>query len=177
MMSFPDAVSSCLRKYVVFSGRATRAEYWWFYLATLLASMVASVLDAVVGLGVFSVAVSLAVLLPSLAVTVRRLHDSDLSGWWLLGLIVAAFVALVMFMIGVGVWVVSDSGAGGSGVMLAVGVTLLAVGGLTLLVVTVAGLWLMVRSSTPGPNRYGPHPMQPTQPPYPGVTVSPPASG
>ena len=162
MMSFPDAVSSCLRKYVVFSGRATRAEYWWFYLATLLASMVASVIDAVAGLGVFSAVVSLGVLLPSLAVSVRRLHDSNLSGWWLLGLILAALVALVMLMAGFGVWVVSDSGAGGLGVMLA--------GGLTLLAVIVANLWLMLRSSTPGPNRFGPHPTQPTQPPYPGVT-------
>lgn len=78
-MSFQEAVKTCFAKYADFTGRASRAEYWWWVLFVFLCSMALSLLGHVLS-GVFSVAV----LLPGLAVAARRLHDADLSAWWLL---------------------------------------------------------------------------------------------
>jgi uncharacterized membrane protein YhaH (DUF805 family) len=83
-MGMGEAVSSVLSKYATFSGRARRSEYWWFYLAYVLAYVVAAIIDALLGVMVLEVVIVLAVLIPSLAVTVRRLHDVGRSAWWLL---------------------------------------------------------------------------------------------
>lgn len=97
-----------LKNYVGFGGRARRKEYWMFLLFSLLISialMIADVmfgtLDTKSGVGLLNGLYSLAVLIPSLAVSVRRLHDRDKSGWWLLiGLIplIGAIVLLVWFV-------------------------------------------------------------------------------
>ena len=90
VVSFPDAIRSAFSQYATFRGRARRSEYWWFSLFLLLVGIVASVLDSALGVdfegsgGPVSLLVNLAVLLPSLAVAVRRLHDIDRTGWWLL---------------------------------------------------------------------------------------------
>ncbi|MGN9812519.1 DUF805 domain-containing protein [Micromonospora sp. BQ11] len=108
-MSFADAIRSVLTQYVGFTGRARRSEYWWFALFSFLVSIVAAILDGVFGTnlgdagstGVIGLIVTVALLLPSLAVGVRRLHDTDRSGWWLLiGLVplVGAIVLLVFFV-------------------------------------------------------------------------------
>src|SRR5260221_13324498 len=74
-----------LKKYAVFSGRARRKEYWFFFLFNLIASMVLSAVDVAVGtMGILSIIYGLALLLPSIAVGVRRMHDIDRSGGWLL---------------------------------------------------------------------------------------------
>lgn len=80
-----------LRKYATFEGRARRKEYWFFILFNVLAVVVLGIIDVVLGtsskeagLGLLSGIYLLAVLLPALAVTVRRLHDTDRSGWWIL---------------------------------------------------------------------------------------------
>ncbi|MFG1880524.1 DUF805 domain-containing protein [Micromonospora sp. NPDC049102] len=91
-MSFGAAVKSVFNQYVGFTGRARRSEYWWFALFTVLVSIVASVLDNALRLtfvdgssnGFIGLIASLALLLPTLAVAVRRLHDTDKTGWWLL---------------------------------------------------------------------------------------------
>jgi len=91
---------SVLKKYVTFSGRARRTEYWMFTLFNIIFSIVAGVLDVVLGLGFINLLYTLAVLLPAIAVGVRRLHDTDRSGWWMLiGLIplIGAIVLLVFF--------------------------------------------------------------------------------
>lgn len=98
-----------LRQYAVFKGRARRKEYWFFFLFNLIASLVLTVvdfmtgsLDPELGMGLLSGLYTLAVLIPSLAVTVRRLHDTDRTGWWLLiGLIplVGAIVLLVFMLL------------------------------------------------------------------------------
>jgi len=100
MMTFPDAVKTCLAKYATFSGRATRSEYWFFVLFAFLVLLGASILDNVLDVVVFAPvlegnilagAVVLALLLPQIAVAVRRLHDMNHSGWWyLIGLVPAA---------------------------------------------------------------------------------------
>jgi uncharacterized membrane protein YhaH (DUF805 family) len=98
-MSFADAISTCLSKYATFTGRARRSEYWYFALGSVLVSVIASVLDAVLDVNVIALLASLALLLPSLAVTVRRLHDTSRSAWWLLIALVPIFggLALIVF--------------------------------------------------------------------------------
>jgi uncharacterized membrane protein YhaH (DUF805 family) len=87
-MNFPQAVATCFKKYVVFSGRASRSEYWYFVLFYILGHIAASILDAVIlqkaNIQLFSRLFDLAVFLPFLAVEIRRLHDVDRSGWWVL---------------------------------------------------------------------------------------------
>ena len=81
-----------LKKYAVFSGRARRKEYWMFVLFNFIFSLVASLIDlgigiltfAVFGFGLLSILYALAVFVPGLAVSVRRLHDVGKSGWYLL---------------------------------------------------------------------------------------------
>jgi uncharacterized membrane protein YhaH (DUF805 family) len=97
-MGFADAIRSVFSKYVVFSGRARRSEFWWFALFSFILYVIAGIIDAAIGSSVLGVIVALALLLPSLAVTVRRLHDTGRSGWWILiGLIplIGAIVLLV----------------------------------------------------------------------------------
>ena len=82
-MSFIEAVKSCFSNYVGFSGRASRSEFWWFMLFYVICAVVGGFLGDVAG-GI----VGLILLLPTLAVQVRRLHDIGKSGWWvLIGLI------------------------------------------------------------------------------------------
>jgi uncharacterized membrane protein YhaH (DUF805 family) len=74
----------CLKQYADFSGRARRKEYWMFFLFNLIFGVVANVLDFALGVGgVFSLLYLLGLLIPNLAVMVRRLHDIDKSGWWI----------------------------------------------------------------------------------------------
>jgi uncharacterized membrane protein YhaH (DUF805 family) len=93
------------RKYAVFTGRARRREYWLFALANLLVAVTLVGLDVLAfgqpdegGGGLFAGLYGLAVLIPSLAVTVRRLHDTDHSGWWLLIIVVPIVGGLVLFV-------------------------------------------------------------------------------
>ena len=79
------------KKYATFEGRARRSEYWYFVLFYFLAIVVLAIVDVTVGtyneevgVGLLSGLFGLATIVPSLAVTVRRLHDTDRSGWWVL---------------------------------------------------------------------------------------------
>ncbi|MEU1405540.1 DUF805 domain-containing protein [Streptomyces sp. NPDC005728] len=73
-----------LKKYAVFTGRARRTEYWTFSLVNLLIALALLVIDRPLGFDYPRSLFALAILLPSLAVSVRRLHDTGRSGWWLL---------------------------------------------------------------------------------------------
>jgi len=106
-MNFQTAVKTCLTKYVTVSGRAARSEYWYWVLFGVLVGIVANIVDAILFGGnsrPVSSIVSLAILLPGIAVSVRRLHDLDRSGWWyLLVLIpVIGWIALLVWFIGRG---------------------------------------------------------------------------
>jgi uncharacterized membrane protein YhaH (DUF805 family) len=85
-MGFGDAVRRCLNLYATFEGRARRSEFWWFALFQLLLNMGATAIDAVLlgGLGLLPTLVVLGLFLPTLAVAVRRLHDTGRTGWWVL---------------------------------------------------------------------------------------------
>ena len=93
-----------LRKYALFEGRAHRTEFWMFILVNLIISIVLGVIDAIIGTygtggGLLQGIYGLAVLIPSLAVGARRLHDIDKSGWWLLlGLIpIVGIIILIIW--------------------------------------------------------------------------------
>ena len=84
-MNFPQAISSGFKRYVDFNGRSSRSEYWWWWLFEIIGAIAAVVLDAVAGTVVlFYLLFFLAILLPTFAVTVRRLHDIGKSGWSIL---------------------------------------------------------------------------------------------
>ena len=90
-----------LKQYVGFSGRAQRMEFWMFTLINYVIMIGLYIIDIVVGLGFLGALYALAVLLPNIAVGVRRLHDTNRAGWWLLiGLIplIGAIVLLVFFI-------------------------------------------------------------------------------
>lgn len=86
-----------LKNYAVFSGRARRKEYWYFFLINTAISIVLGV----VGIGLLSGIYTLAVLLPSIAVGVRRLHDTDRSGWWLLIALIPIIGVIVLLVFAV----------------------------------------------------------------------------
>lgn len=83
-MNFAEAVTSVFKQYAVFSGRARRSEYWWFILFNLILGVVVLLIDTAMGSMVLGLIVDLALLLPGLAVSVRRLHDTGRTGWWML---------------------------------------------------------------------------------------------
>ena len=93
-MPIVDAVKACLRKYADFNGRATRTEYWWFFLAVLLGSAITSL----IALRIYAL-FSLLTLLPLIAVGARRLHDTNRSGWWqLLALVPFGVFVVIIFL-------------------------------------------------------------------------------
>jgi uncharacterized membrane protein YhaH (DUF805 family) len=108
-MSFTQAVRSGFANYVNFSGRATRSEFWWWQLFTLLVAFVAGMIDGAVGLNSDTIPYlwALVTLLPGLAVSVRRLHDIDMSGWWLF-IIMIPLVGFVLLF----VWFIRDGTPG-----------------------------------------------------------------
>ena len=94
-MGFGEAVSTCFKKSVVWEGRASRAEFWWVELAQALIIIAALIIDQIIGTMFIYIIAAIALILPSIAVLVRRLHDTDRTGWWywiqllpLIGLIV-----------------------------------------------------------------------------------------
>jgi len=109
-VNFAEAVKSGFGKYVNFSGRAARSEYWFWTLFTIVVAVVMGILDSIVFPGIHSGALSplssLALFLPSLAVSARRLHDLDRTAWWLL---------LVLTGIGIIVLIVWDCMKGTAG--------------------------------------------------------------
>ena len=128
-MTFTDSVQTCLReKYVTFSGRASRSEYWWFQLfyflvmigltLILFASGLFNNIDPITGQvnqpgGAAIVAMILAALvvlgliLPLISVVVRRFHDRNLSGWWYLGGIIAGAIPFVGILASIAILVIT----------------------------------------------------------------------
>lgn len=87
-----------LTKYAEFSGRSRRREYWLFFLFTIIANMVAGVLDVATGTGAISAIVAIVLIVPSIAVLVRRLHDTNRSGWWALLILLPILGGLILLI-------------------------------------------------------------------------------
>lgn len=98
-MTFGESIGACFSKYATFDGRASRSEYWWWVLFTALVSIAIGVVSETLS-GLFS----LAVLLPSLAVGARRLHDTDRSAWFLLLWLIPLVGWIVLL-----VWLIQES--------------------------------------------------------------------
>lgn len=115
-MNFMDAVRSGFNNYANFSGRALRSEYWWWIVFNWIAAIVAGIIDRALGwslyqttmygvqqtVGPVATIVLLALFIPWLSVAVRRLHDTDRSGWWMLiGFvpIIGSLILLYFFVI------------------------------------------------------------------------------
>ncbi|MFM5886317.1 MAG: DUF805 domain-containing protein [Novosphingobium sp.] len=98
-MTFGESIKTCFAKFTTWQGRASRSEYWWFVLFAFLVQIAAMVLDSILGTaysftnpatgqseslfyGWFYLLAALVMFLPNLAVLVRRLHDTNRSGWW-----------------------------------------------------------------------------------------------
>ena len=141
-MEFRDAVKICLtRKYCSFKGRASRSEFWWFCLFTLILNMIVALVGLLLpALGsIVSAVQALWLLLPTVGVTTRRLHDRNLSGWWQVLPLAAVLPAIAGAVLGAdGLLVLAGSAA--------------ALASLGLLVV-------YVLKGTTGPNRFGPDPL------------------
>lgn len=144
-MNMQTSIRSVLRKYAKFSGRAQRSEYWWWILFFVLANYILQYIDGIIfGYGpdyfsLLSGVFSLIMLIPNIAVTARRLHDTDRSGWWQL-IIYAPMTILVVIML-----------LFGTSAMM---VTVIA----TLLCVALVLYWLTMKG-TDGPNRFGEDPL------------------
>jgi len=108
-MNIQTAVKTCFSKYATFSGRASRSEYWFFYLFTIIASIVTWVIDTMLlgysseDTGAINLIFQIIIILPSIAVGARRLHDIGKSGWWqLLILTIIGIILLIVWFATIG---------------------------------------------------------------------------
>ena len=87
-MNFQTSIKTCFNKFAVFSGRASRSEFWFFALFCLLAGIITSIIDVMIlgypyeENGPINLIFSVALIIPSISVAARRLHDINKSGWW-----------------------------------------------------------------------------------------------
>ena len=158
-MSFVDAIKSGFRNYVTFKGRASRSEFWWWTLFAVLVQSVTAALDDTVN----SIA-SLALLLPGIAVNVRRLHDTDRRGTWLIWPVITLVVGIASFVLfavaadldlnDANNWDLENKVEGAA-------LAFIVVGGVALLATLVLGilnLSFTLMKSDPEMNRFGPPP-------------------
>lgn len=171
-MTFADAVKTCFRKYVTFSGRATRPEYWWFVLFIIVGGIIAGIIDgALFGYetvpvskteieietnGPFAALFSLATLLPILAVGWRRMHDTGRSGLYLLyPILVWIGIGTFASMAGItGQIMAGDLAAAFAGLVGIIMILSMIIAVLSPLIV----IWWLTRPTQPGPNQWGPNP-------------------
>lgn len=145
------------KKYAQFNGRSTRSEYWYFVLFSGIISLVLSIIFEFL-----STLFTLLILIPSLSVQVRRLHDVGRSGW----LVLVSFIIVISFGFSVTSYIssllVSPSSPS----------TLVLVSLLIVLLWSVYMLFLMVSDSQPGANKYGPNPKESSIPPSPEIPTA-----
>ena len=143
-----------LQKYANFSGRAPRAEYWWYYLFLMIAYVAAIFIDSALGssllgpYGILTLVVWLGAIVPTLAVGVRRLHDTNRTGWWMLAPILPYLIGFAML----GPAALDPEGtgmaaAGGAMIFMLIG-----------MVMAIVIFVFTVLRGTVGPNNYGPDP-------------------
>ncbi|SLN70619.1 Inner membrane protein YhaH [Falsiruegeria litorea R37] len=168
-MDFSDAIKTCFRKYLVFSGRATRPEYWWFVLFVVVTSALLAVVDSLLfgsnpeageGRRVFSSVFQLGVVIPMLAAGWRRLHDTGRPGWYLLLPMALSIATMVMLMTGVVAFSVLEQGVNDPealrGPAALLGGTGILVVSILQLILSVLMIWWLTRPSESGTNVYGP---------------------
>lgn len=157
--TFGEAVSRFFHKYTVFTGRASRSEFWWFILFNFLVSIVLSIIGAIVGHGFtswLSGIWDLAIVVPFIALGIRRLHDSNKSGWWILLPGIPMIVSSVLSMpLNARTQTLRASMMSGTGYEAAAGMVGLAlIVALLSLITLISGIILMVAQSNPQGARY-----------------------
>ncbi len=103
-VSFGQAVNMALNKYCDFNGRASRSEYWWFALFCFIVGAIAGVIGGIINITLLPTICVLALLLPSLGLGVRRLHDIDKSGWWIFLQLIPVVGTIILI-----IWFVKES--------------------------------------------------------------------
>ena len=136
---FGEAISICFSKYVSLEGRASRSEFWYWYLFTLLIGWIPLV-GGIAGL---------VCLLPSIAVFVRRMHDTNRSGWWWWLTSLPLFVIIPMVIY------IGEDESRAEEMAIPLGIT-----GILWIVFAIVILCFLCAPSTPGPNKYGPAPVR-----------------
>ncbi|MCQ4935438.1 DUF805 domain-containing protein [Anaerotignum propionicum] len=130
-----------LKKYAVFKGRESRRTFWYFVLFNCIFSLIIYFIDKILHSDILSTFYSLAVFLPHLGASIRRLHDINKSGWWVL----LSFIPLAFFLIIIPLALVSKSAFFGGLILI-------------LLLSLACSIWLIVLEATPGTpgeNKYG----------------------
>ena len=149
MMSFKDSVITCVKiKAFTVRGRAMRSEYWWFALFYLIVGMVAYILNIVVPIvgPIIYAVISLLLFIFSFTAGVRRLHDLNRSGWWLVSPYVLALLAVAAMLFSL---------LSASTVMMSIGAFLCFASAAAFLVLFI----MMMFKGTRGPNRFGEDPL------------------
>jgi uncharacterized membrane protein YhaH (DUF805 family) len=108
-MDFQTSIKTCFQKYAVFSGRASRSEFWYFSLFCFLGGTITWVIDTMIlgygaeDWGAISVIFQIVIILPGIAVGARRLHDINKSGWWqLITLTIIGIILLIVWFATIG---------------------------------------------------------------------------
>ena len=155
-MSFGEAIKSVFSKYATFSGRARRSEFWYFYLFILIVSVGLHIVAIFVpSIKYLSFIYSLGILVPNLAVSVRRLHDIGKSGLTLLWFLVPSFIIIMLLTLMVTVFTTSNNESGHSTFII-----LYLFFALILLALSIMFIVWMARDSQPGENKWGPNPKE-----------------
>ncbi|WP_163197085.1 DUF805 domain-containing protein [Bifidobacterium platyrrhinorum] len=171
------------KKYVVFSGRASRGEFWWVILCNVIIGVVLGILIALihsttnVDLGFLTLLYDLAVIIPTLSLSVRRLHDTDRPGWWMAIIYGAIFLGGILELVGGASFLIGGAGAlfgGGSGYGAAAagGGIALVIGALLNLAAGILYIVFMALPSKPEGARFDARPT-PTPAPMPGAPMAP----
>lgn len=161
-MTFEESVKFCLTKgYAKFQGRATRSEFWWFYLFSFLVNNAFSLLDRVfsfVIIELIGILVALAIFLPYIAVNARRLHDLNLSGWWQCFIYIPfAFLMIIISYFAINAQYIDARS------MSSLAIGLVICGGLCVLICVISSLVfliLFILRGTRGVNRFGEDPLE-----------------
>jgi len=158
---------NAMRRYVDFSGRSSRSEFWFFILFYIIIVILATVIDATIlgsqmgqGIGILSGIVMLVHIIPGLAVSVRRLHDIDRTGFWVLLFVLAPALIWIVGLLIMGGSILMMMG--GTDASAAAGFATMGMGflviGLIILAIVILAIVFYVTPGTLGPNTYGPPP-------------------
>ena len=166
-MTFSQAITTCLRKYFTFSGRAPRAEYWWFFLFCFLGGMLFGAVEGFIngatrtenGPTLLSGAFNIATFIPSLAVGWRRMHDSGRSGLYLM----YPLFAIIGFATFLGMFAGPSIENGDFSQLTGFVGLVTVIAAIVVIISPFIVLFWLTRPSQPGPNHYGPNPYEVSQ--------------
>jgi uncharacterized membrane protein YhaH (DUF805 family) len=150
-MNFVDAVKKCFAKFADFNGRAGLSEFWWFILFSFLGGLVLGIVSSILA-NIFS----LIILVPQIAVTARRLHDINKTGWTQLWWNIGMAIGLGLMIFGFASMFFPGGLAGGGSALLG------GVGAIIILASIGFAIYLLIKSGDAGENQYGPVPEEST---------------